>query len=59
MAWKPWYERVVEMHSAEEREEFLRGVVGYPTPRPGKVAGLALSGLLIGWGIAGGKWGSK
>lgn len=53
MAWKPWYERVVEIDSAHEREEFLRGVVGYSKANKGKVAGLALSGLLIGWGLAG------
>lgn len=53
MAWKPWWDQLAEIHSANEREEFIRGVAGFPGPRPGKVAGLALSGLLIGWGLAG------
>jgi hypothetical protein len=53
MAWQPWWDRMAEMHSAQEREEFMKGVAGFPGPRPGKIAGLALSGLLIGWGLSG------
>lgn len=55
MAWKPVYERLVEIDSAHESDEFLRGVYGFSGRRPGKVAGLALSGLLVGWGLFGGK----
>lgn len=49
MAWKPWYERMVDMDSAEEREEFLRGVFGGPKPLTSKqTTGIALSALMAG-----------
>lgn len=49
MAWKPWYERMVEMDSAEERSEFVRGVFGAPKPMTGRqAAGMALSALMAG-----------
>lgn len=51
MAWKPWYERMAEIDSAEERADFIRGVFG-PPPLSGKqAAGMALSALLVGWGV--------
>lgn len=52
MAWKPWYERMAEIDSAEEREEFIRGVFGpaQSTSTAAK-AGAVLGGLLVGWGI--------
>jgi hypothetical protein len=41
MAWKPWYERAVDMHGKEEVEEFMRGVFGYrPKHREPIIAGL-------------------
>lgn len=52
MAWKPWYERLVDIDSAEERTEFVRGVFGGPKPISAKNAATMLStSLLIGWGI--------
>lgn len=51
MAWKPWYERMADMDSAEEREEFLKGVFG-PAPMKGsQVANMALTTLLVGYGV--------
>lgn len=51
MAWKPWYERMVEIDSAQEREEFVRGVFNAPKPMTGKqAAGMALTALMVGWG---------
>lgn len=51
MAWKPWYERMAEIDSAEERADFIRGVFG-PPPMSGKqAAGMALTALLVGWGV--------
>lgn len=50
MAWKPWYERMAEMDSAEEREEFLKGVFGPPPITGKKAAGMALTALMVGWG---------
>jgi hypothetical protein len=57
MAWQPWWDRLAEIHSAHEREEFIRGVAGYPQAKPGKLFGNALSALLIGWGVSGMKQG--
>lgn len=52
MAWKPWYERMVEMDTADEREAFVRGVFGGPKPpSAGVVAGSALTALMVGWGV--------
>ena len=51
MAWKPWYERMAEIESAEERAEFARGVFNAPKPMSGtQVAGMALTALMVGWG---------
>ena len=52
MAWMPWYERMAEMDSAEEREEYLRGVFGPPPLQGKQVAGMALTALMTGWGIS-------
>lgn len=27
--WKPWWERVAELETPHERQEFVRGVAGY------------------------------
>lgn len=51
MAWRPWYEEMAEMNSAKEREDFVRGVFGPPPLTGKKVAGMALTALLIGWGV--------
>lgn len=52
MAWRPWYERMAEMDSADEREEFLKGVFA-PKPLGGKqAAGLAMIALLGGYGFS-------
>jgi len=50
MAWKPWYDRMAEMDSAEEREEFLKGVFGPPPIKGKQAAGIVMTGLLAGWG---------
>jgi hypothetical protein len=60
MAWKPWYERLAEIESAQEREEFLRGVLGpSQTKSTAQKAGAVLGGLLLGWGIHKGTGGGK
>lgn len=53
MAWKPWYDRVAEMDSAQEREEFIKGVFGTPSPVSGKkLAGMAAMTLIVGaWAV--------
>lgn len=52
MAWKPWYERAMEISSAEERTEFIRGALYGSNERPGlKAAQSVLVGFLIGYGI--------
>lgn len=51
MAWRPWYERMAEIDSAEERADFIRGVFGPPSPSTSKKAGMALTALLAGWGV--------
>lgn len=56
MAWKPWYERMAEIDSAEARAEFAAGVFGAPTPKsmtPSQAAGMALVAIMSG--IAGAK----
>ena len=50
MAWMPWYERMAEMDSAQEREEYLRGVFGPPPLKGRQVAGIALTAVMAGWG---------
>ena len=50
MAWKPWYERMADFDSAQEREEFLKGVFGPPQLKNSQVAGMAFTALLAGWG---------
>lgn len=52
MAWKPWYERMVEMDTAEEREQFLKGVFNAPQPSARTAAGNALTALMATWGVA-------
>ena len=53
MAWKPWYERVAEMDSAREQEQFIKGVFGDPNPASGKkLAGMAAMTLIVGaWAL--------
>lgn len=52
MAWKPWYDRAAEMDSADEQEEFLKGIFSSPAPSAGQTAGLAMIALLSGWGAS-------
>jgi len=52
MAWRPWYEEMAEMNSAKEREDFARGVFGPPQLSGKQAAGMALTALLIGWGMS-------
>ena len=52
MAWMPWYERMAEMDSAAEREEYLKGVFGPAPMRGSQVAGMALTALLANWGVS-------
>ena len=41
MAWKPWYERLAEMDSTSEQQEFMRGVFGFrPKDKQPIIAGL-------------------
>lgn len=51
MAWKPWYERMADMDTAEERDEFLRGVFGPPPMTAKRAAGMAMTALLAGWSV--------
>lgn len=51
MAWRPWYERMAEIDSAEERADFIRGVFGPPPMKASRAAGMALSALMVGWGV--------
>lgn len=52
MAWKPWYERMADFDSAQEREQFLEGVFGPPPLKNSQIAGMALTALLAGWGTS-------
>jgi hypothetical protein len=52
MAWRPWYEEMGEINSAQGREDYARGVFGPRTPSPGRVAGMAASAGLISWGLS-------
>lgn len=51
MAWKPWYERMAEIDSAQEREEFMRGVFGMNTTSKRDFVGPALISLMAGFGL--------
>ncbi len=51
MAWKPWYERMAEIESAQEREEFMRGVFNMGGRSTKSNTGPALLGLLAGFGL--------
>lgn len=53
MAWKPWYERVADMGSAREQEQFLRGVFGDPNPPSDrKLIGMAAMTVAVGaWAV--------
>lgn len=53
MAYVPWYQKMAEIHSAKEREEFIRGVFGF---RP-KERQPILTALIAGY--VGGKVASK
>lgn len=44
--WKPWWERVAELESAREREEFVRGVAG---DKPRTTHSTILLGLVAGY----------
>jgi hypothetical protein len=45
--WKPWWEKVGELDTAHEREEFMRGVGG---KRPlGNAASAVLMGVIAGY----------
>jgi hypothetical protein len=52
MVWKPWYERMADYDSAEEREEYLKGVFGPPPLKGTQVAGMALTALMANWGVS-------
>lgn len=51
MAYVPWYERIVEIESAAEREEFLRGVFSGGLTKQKSNLGPALVSLLAGFAI--------
>jgi hypothetical protein len=51
MAWKPWYVRMAEMDSAEERREFAKGVFN-TNSRPAQNKGVSpLLALMAGFGV--------
>lgn len=52
MAWKPWYVRMAEMDSAEERREFAKGVFNSnsrPAPDRNKLSPLVA--MMAGFGV--------
>jgi len=52
MVWKPWYESLVEIDSAEERTKFVQGVFGGPKPMSsGQAASMVSTAALIGFGL--------
>jgi hypothetical protein len=52
MAWKPWYERVADFDSSQERVEFLKGVFGPAKTTSGPATAAAtITAFLAGWGI--------
>ena len=52
MAWKPWYLRVSEFDSAEERTEFIKGVFGPQNTTSGPATAAAtITAFLAGWGV--------
>lgn len=52
MAWKPWYMRVSEFDSSEERTEFIKGVFGPGHTTSGPAAAAAtITSFLAGWSI--------
>jgi hypothetical protein len=51
MAWKPWYERMADFDSAQERDDFIRGVFGPPPLSNKQAAGMVLTAVLAGWGV--------
>jgi hypothetical protein len=50
MAYKPWYVRAAEIDSADERDEFIRGVFG-PAKSSPAAAALTLASFVAGWGL--------
>ena len=50
MAWKPWWERMADFDSAQERDAFLRGVFGPPPMTEKQVALMAVTALAAGVG---------
>ena len=50
--WKPWYEKMAEIDSAQEREDYLRGVFAPAPMQPSQVAGMAVTAGLANWGVA-------
>jgi hypothetical protein len=51
MAYRPWYEKMADIDSANEREEFIRGVFGF-RPREKQPIVAALIAGYIGGTIA-------
>lgn len=49
--WKPWYEKSAEFDTAQERDDYIRGVFGPPPMDPAKFAVGAASGYMLGWGL--------
>lgn len=51
MAWKPWYQRMAEIESATEREEFAKGLFGF-RPKERRPIVAALVAGYVGGSIA-------
>lgn len=50
--WRPWYEEMAEMNSAQDRTDYLKGVFAPPQQGPGHYAGMAATAGLISWGVS-------
>ena len=55
MAYKPWYERVAEINSQHEREEFIRGVFGFRPREKTHIVAAIIAGVIGGKIAAKGK----
>jgi hypothetical protein len=47
--WKPWWEKMADLDTAAEKEEFLRGVGGGKPRKPSTGVSTLLLGVLAGY----------
>jgi len=60
MAWKPIYERLVEIDSPQERDRLVKAEFGFPSASPGKAAANAAALGMFVWGVSGlWQWGKE